>query len=416
MWPNQPDPMDPYALQQQMGRGQQMQQMAMQPGGGGWGQVAMSLLGGIMGRRMEDRGAKGLQDYETRQREETIAKRQAFAAALTGGDVEGAIAQAFAIPGMENVGVNLLTERSKPKHVPDALWGKFTPESIAAFTQSNDPSVLKDATGGAPTKGLPVGYRWNAETGAAERIPGIDDYFARQSTRAKGSGPQTIVIGGQERIPLGKTASNNAQGELVGLQRQMAALDAIVPTAADDLTLGNQIANYGRGLQSKLGMDIGDEGRERLGRWTEAKFGIEQMFNQYRKLITGAAASQGEIEMLKKSYLNTSMSPDEFKAGYGQIRETMARDVGYFQELVQAGIPVQDVQGMFAATPFGQQPNPSEAPTSDASLGQAELQGQLSNVRGTAPNAEAPPVPGARKAPDGKWYVQQGGEWFEVEG
>jgi hypothetical protein len=33
-----------------------------------------------------------------------------------------------------------------------------------------------------------------------------------------------------------------------------------------------------------------------------------------------------------------------------------------------------------------------------------------------APTAAKPPVAGARKAPDGKWYVQKQGKWFRVDG
>lgn len=46
---------------------------------------------------------------------------------------------------------------------------------------------------------------------------------------------------------------------------------------------------------------------------------IEQVFNTYKKEITGAAAGEREIEMLRKSFLNGDMSPSEFQGAMEQV-------------------------------------------------------------------------------------------------
>lgn len=45
----------------------------------------------------------------------------------------------------------------------------------------------------------------------------------------------------------------------------------------------------------------------------------------------------------------------------------------------------------------------------------AIVQAKLQQSQQAAPRQDAPPVEGARKAPDGNWYVQQNGQYFKVE-
>ncbi len=46
---------------------------------------------------------------------------------------------------------------------------------------------------------------------------------------------------------------------------------------------------------------------------------IEQVFNTYKKEITGAAAGEKEIDQLRASFLNGDMSPSEFMGAMDQV-------------------------------------------------------------------------------------------------
>jgi hypothetical protein len=66
---------------------------------------------------------------------------------------------------------------------------------------------------------------------------------------------------------------------------------------------------------------------------------IEQIFNQYRKEITGAAASEKELESLKKSMMNMDQSPEEFMAAFNQFKNKVERARAKKAIILQEGLP-----------------------------------------------------------------------------
>lgn len=62
--------------------------------------------------------------------------------------------------------------------------------------------------------------------------------------------------------------------------------------------------------------------------------------------------------------------------------------------------PGEDIPAGFTRAPTAGKPKATEPPKSAAPA---------------IPSANEPPMPGARKAADGNWYVQQQGQWFKVD-
>lgn len=86
------------------------------------------------------------------------------------------------------------------------------------------------------------------------------------------------------------------------------------------LTYEGKIARGIADKADKLGM-ASKEQKKFLGGEVQFRTAVERMFNQYRKEITGAAASYQELERLKKTMLNTDMGPAEFEAAYNDFVE-----------------------------------------------------------------------------------------------
>jgi hypothetical protein len=63
--------------------------------------------------------------------------------------------------------------------------------------------------------------------------------------------------------------------------------------------------------------------------------------------------------------------------------------------------PGEDIPAGFYRAPSSGKPKVSDKPKPAAAAAK--------------PDPNAPPMEGARKAPDGNWYVQQNGKWFKVE-
>ncbi len=67
---------------------------------------------------------------------------------------------------------------------------------------------------------------------------------------------------------------------------------------------------------------------------------VDQVFNQYRKEITGAAAGEQEIERLRKSFLNGDMSPSEFKGSLEQVVSKYKAEAEQYKSALGAGVEV----------------------------------------------------------------------------
>ena len=84
-------------------------------------------------------------------------------------------------------------------------------------------------------------------------------------------------------------------------------------------------------------IDIGKEGKEYLGKTRVFIESIEQVFNQYRKQITGAQAAMKEIQMLRASILNKEMTPTEFEYSFKSYVSKVKRMMRLTRSLLREG-------------------------------------------------------------------------------
>lgn len=167
---------------------------------------------------------------------------------------------------------------------------------------------------------------------------------------------QSKTVEGKEPLRSKNTSEsdNKVQQALRDTEEQLDRLDQIVPEYADEF-----LTSWGRGkskaalIQDHLRLPIPEswqqKAEERVDAQTEMHNQVEQLFNVYRKLITGAAASVLELKMLRESFLNTDMSPTQFKSAYRVLRNTLERKKARFQEYLATGISLEDAQAKMRA-------------------------------------------------------------------
>lgn len=87
------------------------------------------------------------------------------------------------------------------------------------------------------------------------------------------------------------------------------------------------------------GMDKEQRGQF-LEKRTKYMNNLEQMFNSYKHEITGAAAGEKEIDMIRKSVLNGEMSPSEAKGALEQIKEKYKAESDLYKKNLGQGLDV----------------------------------------------------------------------------
>lgn len=94
-----------------------------------------------------------------------------------------------------------------------------------------------------------------------------------------------------------------------------------------------------------IGNPASDWGENRLKKATRFKQGIEQIFNAYRKEITGAAAAVQELERLKQAMLNADLSPTQFEASYNEFIAKVMRGQKIAAQMVREGYDPSKEEG-----------------------------------------------------------------------
>ncbi len=87
---------------------------------------------------------------------------------------------------------------------------------------------------------------------------------------------------------------------------------------------------------------------------------IEQVFNTYKKEITGAAAGEREIEMLRKSFLNGDMAPSEFQGAMEQVVSKYKSEADINKNVLNKGIDVSSTQDPVRAKMISDGHSPEE--------------------------------------------------------
>lgn len=144
---------------------------------------------------------------------------------------------------------------------------------------------------------------------------------------------------GRGKTDLTQGATTETQKDVIGMEAQLQDLKAL----KDDYKR-EYLTYLGRGKRaalnqaSKLGMDIGEGNKEYVEGARKFQEGVEQVFNSYRKEITGAQAAMKEISMLRDSILNKNLSPDEFEASYDRYISQIKRTLRLKKSLLEQGL------------------------------------------------------------------------------
>ncbi len=65
---------------------------------------------------------------------------------------------------------------------------------------------------------------------------------------------------------------------------------------------------------------------------------VEQFFNTYRKDITGAAAAEKELERLRASFINSDLSPSQFKGALDQLLTKYTSEAEFNKNVLRKGV------------------------------------------------------------------------------
>lgn len=168
----------------------------------------------------------------------------------------------------------------------------------------------------------------------------------KQQLKGKGvkmtlaDGTVVEVGGGRDLTPPVKT---QLQKDVVNITERMQDLKVLKQNYRKSfLTYPGRLKRFALREASKLGIELGPEGKEFLAIARQFQEGIEQAFNAYRKEITGAQAAIKEIEMLRDSILNKKLAPDEFEASVDRYMSKMQRGLRLKRMLLNQGVIGKD--------------------------------------------------------------------------
>ncbi len=154
-----------------------------------------------------------------------------------------------------------------------------------------------------------------------------------------------LGIEGAGGDPLTKAQRGKVQENIRSNDLQLRKLDSIATNFRDDfLTFIGKGRNFVLRNLDKLSLS-GPEGQQRLKEVRRFENNVNQIFNEYRRQITGAAASVQELEFLKQSVLNTDLGPTEFRSAFDQYREALKDANNILKVMLQRGIDPRTEEG-----------------------------------------------------------------------
>lgn len=180
------------------------------------------------------------------------------------------------------------------------------------------------------------------------RRKAYDDAIARH-----GKDPSTNVT--IQNMPPGnqpptKPTTNRLQSDVIDTQSQLGRLQGIKDSYSREFLQASgkvkgsiyKIGDYLNLPLEKLPGLSEDDKKKFLGQRTEFVTRTEQLFNLYRKEITGAAAAIQELDRLKKSMLNVDMTPMEFEHAYNAFEKELKRTIRLRNKFMRQGFDVRD--------------------------------------------------------------------------
>ena len=169
---------------------------------------------------------------------------------------------------------------------------------------------------------------------SGEDTTAVDLAINKEVTRAKGmqlsvdtNGNVTMTQGDvSSPLNLGAAGSNEADKQILAGAKQLNQMHRIGRDFKKEyLGFGADIKGVIGSLQDYM-FGTGEQAEFNANRGAFRR-NIKQLFNDYRKLITGTAASESEMVDLRDSILNEQLGPLEFKEAYDQFMEAATKNM-----------------------------------------------------------------------------------------
>lgn len=145
----------------------------------------------------------------------------------------------------------------------------------------------------------------------------------------------------QGNEPLAKPQQNAVQGDIIATEESLARLENIgAEYQRGYLTYAGKYGAQLSAIKDKANIDLSQEEKDFLKGRTRFTMQINREFNLYRKLITGAAAAEKELNDLKKATINEDLSPAQFEAAFDVYKEELQRGLRLKRKLLREGIDV----------------------------------------------------------------------------
>lgn len=150
--------------------------------------------------------------------------------------------------------------------------------------------------------------------------------------------PETGEVSIEDGMPGGLTnaSTTRTQADIQGAQDALAGLDRVGQAVKKDhLTYAGLAKGVAGRQMDRAGMS--NSLTEFNANRGSALMEVEQFFNQYRKLITGAAAAEKELAALREATINGKLGPQEFMARYDRLVAGLRSDVERKQKQLGGG-------------------------------------------------------------------------------
>lgn len=174
-------------------------------------------------------------------------------------------------------------------------------------------------------------------------------YDAAIEKAGKSGGPMISVTVGDKQ-PLTRSNQSKVQDKIMDAEVALSDLESIANKYSGDfLTYGGRAKAALGGVADKMGPladMVGLDGpitKDAVAFNAQSaafKNSINQFFNQYRKEITGAAASEKEMQMLMDSMFNKDLGPEAFKSTFEQFKAKAKKNYELNKRAAREGVNV----------------------------------------------------------------------------
>ena len=145
---------------------------------------------------------------------------------------------------------------------------------------------------------------------------------------------------GEGGIGLGKPAESEIQKSIISTDNMLRRMEKIGTIFKPrDFTYAGQADAWLGSQQAKITGDAPEHVKREVARRRQLYNAVEQVFNDYRREITGAAASVTELNKLKEAIVNMDLSPVDFQASYNLFLDDLRRKRRDHIATLRGGLP-----------------------------------------------------------------------------